>query len=229
MNQSPINEYQPIALPDRVQMDTQEALNASDRFLGYMKKRHSVRHYSSRAVPQQLIQNAIATAGSAPSGANQQPWHFVAIQNHQMKAKIRQAAEKAELDFYDGGGGDAWIKALEPIGTGPSKPHLTDAPWLIIVFAQRFGLSDDGTRYKHYYVLESVGIAIGMLITALHHSGLVCLEHTPNPMNVFNSLCQRPPHEKPMMIIPTGYPSQEAMIPQAAKIKKPLAEIMSVF
>lgn len=220
--------YQPLPLPDRVQMPDTQSIAAAEAFLAYMRKRHSVRDYSTRPVPEAVIRACILAAGTAPSGANQQPWHFVAIADPAMKARIREAAEEEERAFYSGGGGDEWISALEPIGTGASKPHLTDAPWLIVVFAQRHGVRPDGTRYKHYYVPESVGIATGMLITALHHAGLVCLEHTPNPMKFLNEMCGRPDHEKPLMILPVGWPADHATVPAAAKIKKPQADILTV-
>ena len=221
--------YQPLPLPDRVQLPDDAALAAAITFRDYMKKRHSVRQYSTRAVSEAIITACIQAAGTAPSGANHQPWHFVAIADLVMKARIRDAAEDEERAFYAGGGGDEWLAALEPIGTGADKPHLTDAPWLIVVFAQRYGVTDDGIRYKNYYVPESVGIATGMLITALHHAGLVCLEHTPNPMKFLAEMCGRPASEKPVMILPVGYPAENATVPAVAKRKKPLGDILTVF
>ncbi len=221
--------YQPLPLPDRVQLEPEASLAAAERFLSYMRQRHSVRDFSTRPVPEAVIAACIAAAGTAPSGANHQPWHFVAISDPAMKAWIREGAEDEERAFYQGGAGDEWLAALEPIGTGVSKPHLTDAPWLITVFAQRYGVTQDGTRYKNYYVPESVGIATGMLITAIHHAGLVCLEHTPNPMKFLGPLCGRPEHEKPVMILPVGYPADHATVPAVAKRKKPLGNILSVF
>lgn len=221
--------YQALPLPDRVQRDDAGAQVAAEDFLAYMRKRHSVRDYSTRPVPEAVIAACIAAAGTAPSGANHQPWHFVAISDPTMKARIREGAEEEERAFYSGGAGDEWLSALEPIGTGVSKPHLTDAPWLIVVFAQRYGMTTDGDRYKNYYVPESVGIATGMLITAIHHAGLVCLEHTPNPMKFLGPLCGRPDHEKPVMILPVGYPAETATVPAVAKRKKPLDQIMTVF
>ena len=221
--------YEPIKLPDRVQLSEDEAIQKSKIFFEYMCKRHSVRDFSSNPIPKQIIENIIAAAGRAPSGANQQPWHFVAIKDLGMKKRIREAAEKEEQNFYTGGASDEWISALEPIGTGISKPHLTDAPWLIVVFAERYGKKPDGSRRKNYYVPESVGIAMGFLIAAIHNAGLVCLEHTPNPMKFLNDLCGRPENEKPIMIIPVGTPSENASIPKAAKLKKPLSEILTVF
>lgn len=221
--------YVPLPLPDRVQLPADASLAAAEQFLLYMRKRHSVRHYSTSPVPQSVIAACIAAAGTAPSGANHQPWHFVAISNPAMKARIRAAAEEEERQFYSGGAGDEWLAALEPIGTGVEKPHLTDAPWLIVVFAQRWGMTDDGDKYKNYYVPESVGIATGFLIAAIHHAGLVCLEHTPNPMSFLNALLNRPAEEKATMILPVGCPADDATVPAVAKRKKPLAQIMSVF
>lgn len=222
-------KYEALALPDRVQLPDDQALRAAEGFRDYMRKRHSVRQYSNRAVPQAVITACIEAACTAPSGANHQPWHFVAISNPAMKAQIRAAAEEEERAFYSGGAGDEWLAALEPIGTGVEKPHLTQAPWLIVVFAQRYGLTEDGARYKNYYVPESVGIATGMLITALHQAGLVCLEHTPNPMKFLAELCGRPAQEKPVMILPVGYPDAAATVPAVAKRKKPADQVMSVF
>ncbi len=220
-------QYQALPLPDRVKVA--DPLASAVAFRDHMAKRHSVRQYSGRPVPEAVISACIQAAGLAPSGANHQPWFFAAIANPDMKARIRAAAEEEEQAFYAGGGGDEWLAALEPIGTGVDKPHLTDAPWLIVVFAQRYGVTQDGVRYKNYYVPESVGIATGMLITAIHHAGLVCLEHTPNPMKFLPDMCGRPASEKAVMIVPVGYPNVDATVPAAAKRKKPLNEILTVF
>lgn len=220
--------YRPLPLPDDVSLADDEALDAAGRFRDYMRKRHTVRDFRADPVPETVIATCIEAAGTAPSGANHQPWHFVAISDPAMKSRIRAAAEEEEVAFYAGGGGDEWLRALEPIGTGASKPHLDIAPWLIVIFAQRYGTTADGHRYKNYYVPESVGIATGFLIAALHHAGLAALTHTPNPMKFLNELCDRPDSEKPVMILAVGHPSAEATVPEAAKIKKPLAEILSV-
>lgn len=220
--------YRPLPLPDRVSRSDDDALKAAEAFRDYMRKRHSVRDFRADPVPEAVIAACVAAAGSAPSGANHQPWHFVAISDPAIKSRIRAAAEEEERAFYSGGGGDEWLRALEPIGTGASKPHLEIAPWLIVIFAQRYGVSADGQRYKHYYVPESVGIATGVLIAALHHAGLSTLTHTPNPMKFLNTLCARPESEKPVMILVVGHPAKDATVPQAAKIKKPLDEILTV-
>jgi iodotyrosine deiodinase len=221
--------YRALPLPDRVRMEPDATLETAETFLSMMRKRHSIRDFSDDPVDEAVIRAAIATAGTAPSGANHQPWHFVAIRDPLIKAQIRAAAEEEERAFYAGGAGDEWLRALEPIGTGVDKPHLTTAPWLIVVFAQRYGLTRTGNRYKNYYVPESVGIATGFLIAALHNAGLSCLEHTPNPMKFLNGLLGRPDHEKPVMILPVGYPAETATVPEVAKIKKPIDEIMTVF
>lgn len=220
--------YEALPLPDRLALDDAGAVAAARDFLAFMRRRHSVRDFTDRPVPREVIEAAIAAAGSAPSGANHQPWHFVAIADPAIKAQIRAAAEEEERDFYAGAAGDEWLKALEPIGTGADKPHLTTAPWLIVVFAQRWGEFDDGSRYKNYYVNESVGIATGFLIAALHHAGLATLTHTPNPMKFLNGLLGRPASEKPVMILVAGHPTQGATVPAAAKIKKPLGEILTI-
>lgn len=220
--------YVPLPLPDRVQMGPAASLANAERFHDFMRRRHSVRDFSARPVAKEVIAACIATAGTAPSGANHQPWHFVAISDPALKARIRAAAEQEEEAFYAGGGGDEWLRALEPIGTGAAKPHLDIAPWLIVVFAQRWGEAAEGRRFKHYYVPESVGIATGFLIAAIHHAGLVCLPHTPNPMKFLPEICGRQASEKPVMILPVGYSAEDATVPAAAKTKKPLDEIMTV-
>ena len=221
--------YQPLPLPDRVQKPEAQALQDVTAFRDLMRRRHSVRQFARDPVPEAIITACIEAAATAPSGANHQPWHFAAIADPAMKSRIRAAAEAEERAFYAGGAGDEWLAALEPIGTGAEKPHLTEAPWLIVVFAQRYGVTQDGSRFKNYYVPESVGIAMGMLITAIHHAGLVCLEHTPNPMKFLAEMCGRPASEKPVMILPLGYPAAGATVPAVAKIKKPLDQVMSVF
>lgn len=220
--------YNPLPLPDRQDLSDDDSHAGVRTFRNRMRTRHTVRDFSDRPVPYEVIEAAVATAGLAPSGANHQPWHFVAISDPALKARIRAAAEEEERAFYDGGAGDEWISALEPIGTGVSKPHLDIAPWLIVIFAQRYGVRPDGTRFKNYYVPESTGIASGFLIAALHHAGLYCLTHTPNPMKFLTGLCGRPDHEKPIMILAVGHAAETATVPAAALAKKPLSDILTV-
>lgn len=220
--------YTAKPLPKAMDVPVKEMRGRAESFRDSMVNRHTIRDYSDEPIPQEVIQAAIRAAGNAPSGANHQPWHFVAVRDPAVKAQIREAAEEEERAFYAGGGGDEWIKALEPIGTGPEKPHLTTAPWLIVIFAQRYGEFDDGTRYKHYYVPESVGIATGFLIAALHHAGLYCLTHTPNPMKFLGPLLGRPDNEKPTMILVVGKAAKDATVPTVALMKKPLDEILTI-
>ena len=220
--------YEAVDLPDRFDLSDAEMLSEARAFYKKMKRRHTVRDYSDRSVEREIIEECVRTAGTAPSGANHQPWHFVAISSAEFKHRVRLAAEEEERRFYDGGAGDEWINALEPIGTNAEKPHLDIAPWLIVVFAQRWGEFDDGERFKNYYVPESVGIATGFLLAALHHAGLTTLTHTPNPMRFLNGMLNRPASEKPTMIIAVGHPADEAKVPAVAKLKKPLSEILTV-
>lgn len=220
--------YEALALPHRAALSDAEALVAADAAYDEICTRHSIRDFTDTPVPRAVIEACVKAAGTAPSGANHQPWHFVAISNADLKARIRAEAETEERAFYAGGAGDEWIKALEPIGTDENKPHLTTAPWLIIVFAQRWGEFDDGTRFKNYYVPESVGIATGFLIWALHRAGLSVLTHTPNPMKFLNDALDRPASEKATMILAVGHPSDDAKVPAVAKMKKPLDDILSV-
>ncbi|MBU2937289.1 MULTISPECIES: nitroreductase family protein [Pacificibacter] len=221
-------EYEALELPDRMDLSDAEMLENANAFYDKMKRRHTVRDFSDRSVSREVIEQCIRAAGSAPSGANHQPWHFVAISNPDLKHQIRLAAEEEEKRFYDGGASDEWIKALEPIGTSADKPHLDIAPWLIVIFAQRWGQFDDGTRFKNYYVPESTGIATGFLLSALHHAGLVSLTHTPNPMKFLNGLLGRPESEKPIMILAVGHPAEDALVPKVAKMKKTLDQILTV-
>lgn len=218
--------YVPEALPERDRPG--DAGAAARAFAAAMATRRTVRDFSARDVPEDAIRAAVACAGRAPSGANHQPWHFTAIRAPELKARIRAAAEAEERAFYDGGAGDEWLAALEPYGTGAHKPHLETAPWLVIVFAQRYGTRPDGSRFKHYYVPESVGIACGFLIAALHMAGLDCLTHTPAPMGFLREICGRPVSERPVMILAVGYAADTARVPRAAGRKKPLDEILTV-
>ena len=223
-----MSEYRAVPLPSRERMDDATMIATAKAHRAALASRRSTRDFSNRPVPREVIEHCIATAAGAPSGANQQPWHFVAITDPTAKARIREAAEEEERAFYGGGGGDEWLRALEPIGTGASKPHLTVAPWLIVIFAERYGVNADGSRRKNYYVNESVGIATGFLIAALHTCGLASLTHTPNPMGFLNDLCARPANEKPVMILAVGHAADGATHPEAAAIRKPLGEVLTV-
>lgn len=196
-------------------------------FNDQMQSRRSIRSFSNRAVPQDIIQNCVLTAGSAPSGANHQPWYFACVGSREKKAEIRTAAEAEEREFYTGRAAQEWIDALAPIGTDAEKPYMEIAPWLICIFAQRRGGVREGEDKKNYYIHESVGIATGMLITACHNAGLATLVHTPNPMKFLNGICGRPETEKPFLILVAGYPADDAMVPNHALVKKPLGEMAS--
>ncbi len=193
--------------------------------LDVLSTRRTIRDFSDKAVPRALIEACIAAAGTAPSGANHQPWHFVAISNPALKRKIRIAAEAEEATFYEGKASQEWLDALEPLGTDTQKPFLETAPWLIAVFAQKRGGVRTGMDKKNYYITESVGIATGMLITALHSAGLGTLTHTPAPMNFLRDICGRPKSEKPFVLLVTGYSGKDAVVPKHALIKKSLSDI----
>lgn len=182
-------------------------------FRAQIARRRTVRDFSDQPVPRSLIEDCVMTAATAPSGANQQPWTFVCIGDPQTKSRIRIAAEDEERSFYDGGAPAEWLEALGPLGTDADKPFLETAPWLIAIFAQRFGVKPDGKRVKHYYVPESVGIASGLLIAALHNAGLATLTHTPSPMGFLNAICDRPDHEKAVILLVAGYPAEGASVP----------------
>ena len=190
-----------------------------------LKRRRSCRYFSSEPVPRPAISAAIEAAGSAPNGANHQPWHFAVVETADKKRAIRQAAEAEERAFYEGKAGDEWLDALSPLGTDAAKPFLELAPFLIVVFAQRKGgIDEDGTT-QNYYVNESVGIACGMLIATLHEAGLATLTHTPSPMGFLREICERPATEKPVMIVVVGRPADDATVPEHAVAKKPIERI----
>jgi nitroreductase len=186
-----------------------------------------VREFSDRPVDAAVIEAAIAAAGLAPSGANHQPWHFCAIGSAEKKKILRELAEKEEREFYAGKAGEAWLDALAPLGTDAHKPYLEHAPWIIAIFGQRKGGIDEDGEQQNYYVPESVGIAMGFLIAALHHAGLCMLTHTPKPMTFLNDLCGRPKSEKPYLLLVVGYPAEGATVPLHALKKKPLDQIAS--
>ncbi len=188
-----------------------------------MQRRRTVRYFSSQLVPHEVIEDCLLVAASAPSGANLQPWHFVVVSDPSIKQRIREAAEKEEHEFYHNRAPQEWLEALAPLGTDDHKPYLEIAPYLIVIFAQNYGLLPDGRKVKNYYVAESVGIATGMLITAVHRAGLVSLTHTPSPMGFLNKILGRPGHEKAYLILVVGYPAADATVPDIGK--KPLTEI----
>lgn len=217
--------YEAIPLPDRRDFSDAEMTARAEAFLAEMKTRHTVRDFTDQPVPRAVIESCIRAAGRAPSGANHQPWHFVAVSDPAVKHHIRVAAEEEERAFYQGRAGQDWLRDLAPLGTDSDKPFLETAPWLIVIFAERYRVGADHRIGKNYYINESVGIATGVLITALHHAGLATLTHTPNPMRFLNEICGRPENEKPYMILVAGHAAPDATVPRHAKIKKPLDEI----
>jgi nitroreductase len=192
-------------------------------FYADMRRRRTVRDFSDRPVPRPVIEDCLAAANTAPSGANMQPWQFVVVSDAAIKRQIRQAAEAEEQAFYNERATEAWLDLLAPLGTSWQKPFLETAPYLIVIFAQTYGLTPDGNKIKHYYVSESVGIATGMLITAIHRAGLVSLTHTPSPMGFLGDILQRPPNERAYLILVVGYPAKDATVPDITK--KSLAEV----
>ena len=205
----------------------EERIARSRSFYEALKTRRSCRYFSNDSVPRAVIENAILSAGTAPNGANHQPWHFAVIESAAKKRALREAAETEEREFYEAKASDEWLEALDPLGTDAEKPFLEIAPYLIVIFGQRKGGMNAGETKQNYYVNESVGIASGMLITALHDAGLATLTHTPNPMKFLNEICDRPSTEKPMMVLVVGKPAKDATIPVHAVYKKPLEEISS--
>lgn len=192
-------------------------------FYQEMRRRRTVRMFSDRPVPREVIETCLLAAGRAPNGANLQPWHFVVVTDPEVKRRIREAAEEEEREFYRHRAPAEWLEALAPLGTDENKPFLETAPYLIAVFVQRYGVRPDGNAVKHYYAIESTGIATGFLIAALHHAGLVSLTHTPSPMGFLNEILRRPDNERPFLLLVTGYPAEDALVPQIEK--KALDEI----
>lgn len=191
--------------------------------LDELRRRRTVRDFSPRPVPRDILERCLLAAGTAPNGANRQPWRFVVVADAEVKAKIRTAAEEEERAFYNGRAPQEWLDDLARLGTDEHKPFLETAPWLIAIFAESYAVTEDGARRKNYYVSESVGIATGMLITALHHAGLVTLTHTPSPMKFLNQVLGRPDNERPFLLLVVGYPAEGATVPEISK--KPLDEI----
>jgi iodotyrosine deiodinase len=218
-----MSEAQFVPLSGFPQFAPQEMQARAEGFYEEMKTRRTVRQFSDRPVPGEIIAACLRAAGTAPSGANLQPWHFVVVSDADLKHRIRLAAEAEEHELYTRRATPEWLEALAPLGTDEHKPFLETAPYLIAVFVQRYRLLADGRQVKHYYAHESVGIATGILITALHHCGLATLTHTPSPMNFLNQILHRPENERPFLLLVTGYPAAEARVPLITK--KPLSEI----
>jgi iodotyrosine deiodinase len=214
--------YRPVPFR-RERLGSDEALRRSRDFLARMQARRSVRMFSSESVPPELVANALRVAGTAPSGAHQQPWTFVVVTDPDLKVRLREAAEKEEREFYERRASSEWLEAVAPIGTDFVKSHITDAPVVIVVFEQVWRPGADGAKVKHYYVRESVGIAVGFLLAALEAAGLCALTHTPSPMGFLRELLERPKHERAFALIPVGYPADDAVVPDLER--KPLEEI----
>lgn len=202
-----------IPLMDFPQYSPDEMLRRAVDFHEELARRRSIRDFADTPVDRAVIEACLAAAGTAPSGANLQPWHFVAVSQPALKGKIRVAAEQEEREFYEHRAPEEWLQALAPLGTDASKPFLETAPWLIGIFVQRWGTHEGGANRKNYYAQESVGIATGLLITALHHAGLACLTHTPSPMGFLNELMQRPDSERPFLLLVVGHPGEDATVP----------------
>jgi nitroreductase len=202
-----------------------EMLQRATAFREELQRRRSVRDFSSRPVPRAVIEEALRTAGTAPSGANRQPWHFCVVSDPELKQQIREAAEAVEREFYATRATQDWLDDLAPLGTDAHKPYLETAPYLIAIFAESYRLLPNHGTAKNYYVAESVGIATGLLIAALHHAGLVTLTHTPSPMNFLNAILQRPDNERPFLLLVVGYPAENARVPVLSR--KPLQEIVT--
>ncbi len=206
-----------------VQFDEAEMLERSRSFYKFMDRRRSLRMFSDKSVPKELIENLIRTASSAPSGAHKQPWTFCAVSDPAIQSKIREAAEAEEYESYNGRMSDEWLEDLKQFGTDWHKPFLEIAPWLIIVFKKAYEIDENGERHKCYYVNESVGLAAGFLLTAIHNAGLVSLTHTPSPMNFLQKILNRPENERPFLLIPVGYPAEDAVVPDLQR--KPLEQV----
>ncbi len=220
---APAPEFEPLAHYREYPPD--EMRRRAAEFHAEMRRRRSVRDFSSRPVPREIIEQAILAAGTAPSGANMQPWHFVVVTDREVKRRLREGAEEEERAFYHSRAPQEWLEALAPLGTNEHKPFLEAAPYVIAIFAQSYGVLPDGRKVKNYYVQESVGIATGLLITALHHAGLVTLTHTPSPMGFLNDILGRPANERPYLLLIAGYPGERAVVPVAGGRKKPLADM----
>ena len=218
-------DYPTVPLEQFREYPVEEMRQRLADFYADVSRRRTVREFSDRAVPRDIIESALLAASTAPSGANLQPWHFVVVSGAKTKKKIREAAEIEEREFYEHRASEEWLAALEPLGTDSNKPFLEMAPYLIAVFLQKYGRLEDGRKVKHYYPTESTGLATGILITALHHAGLATLTHTPSPMKFLNEILGRPASERPFLLLVVGYPAEDAEVPDIDR--KPLKEFTS--
>jgi iodotyrosine deiodinase len=212
-----------VPLPDYREYPSDEMLSRARAFHAELNRRRTVRDFASRGVPREIIERCLLAAGTAPSGAHRQPWRFVVVADSDIKRQMREAAEAEEREFYAERAPKEWLEALAPLGTDADKPFLETAPYVIAIFAERYGVGDDGAHLQNYYVTESVGIATGMLIAALHHAGLATLTHTPSPMGFLNELLGRPKNERPFLLLVVGYPTADARVPDLER--KPLNDI----
>ncbi|MBI9072609.1 MAG: nitroreductase family protein [Melioribacteraceae bacterium] len=221
-----MKEYKFSPYKNFVKYPVEMMISRSIDFYGRLKRRRTVRDYSDTKIPIQIIENCIKAAATAPNGANKQPWHFVVVSSPEIKKKIREEAEKCEAEFYNNKAPQTWLNDLEPLGTNIEKPFIEKAPYLIVVFEKKYDLDENENQLKNYYTKESVGIAAGILITALHYSGLATLTYTPSPMNFFNEVLNRPKNERAFLCIVTGLPADNAEVPDIEK--KPLEEIIQI-
>jgi iodotyrosine deiodinase len=212
-----VTDHPTVPLATYREYSVEEMRERVERFYTDMARRRTVREFSDRPVPRDIIETALKAAGTAPSGANLQPWHFVVVSSSETRKKIREAAEMEEREFYEHRASPEWLAALEPLGTDSSKPFLETAPYLIAVFLQKYGRLEDGRKVKHYYPTESTGLATGMLITALHQAGLATLTHTPSPMKFLNEILGRPVSERPFLLLVVGYPADDAQVPDISR------------
>ena len=220
-----MSDYPTVPLQSYREYPVEEMRERVNDFYQEISRRRTVREFSDRPVPRDIIETALLAGGTAPSGANLQPWHFAVVSGADTKKKIREAAEVEEREFYAHRASAEWLAALEPLGTDSDKPFLETAPYLIAVFLQKFGDLPDGRKVKHYYPVESTGIATGMLITALHEAGLATLTHTPSPMKFLNQILGRPKSERPFLLLVVGYPAEDAVVPDISR--KPLQDFAS--
>lgn len=212
-----------VSYTDYKEYPVEEMRERARSFYEHLRKRRTIRDFSDRPVPRGIIEDCIRAAGTAPNGANMQPWHFVVVEDKKVKKKIRAAAEEEEKEFYERRASEEWLEALAPLGTDQSKPFLEEAPYLVAIFAEKYGVTESGDKVLNYYVKESVGIATGMLVTAIHNAGLASLTHTPSPMGFLNEILGRPSNETPFLLLVVGYPKEDVKVPDIDK--KPLKDI----